>query len=114
MCAARSMMHEHVRMNRSSGGQIAVAFRHLRLVTCSPDLSVTCGHLDAVDGKVRKHSKEATRALELVSAELRTRRAAPGWMDTSSFRRGAEAHETAVLASVEHGELLESEKMDGR
>ena len=63
------MMHEHVRTFRSSGGQIAVAFRHLRLVTCSPDLSVTCGHLDAVDGKVRKHSKEATRALELVSAD---------------------------------------------
>ena len=46
-----------------------VAFRHLRLVTCSPGLSVTCGYLDAVDGKVRKHSKEATRALELVSAD---------------------------------------------
>ena len=69
MCAARSMMHEHVRTFRSSGGQIAVAFRHLRLVTCSPDLSVTCGHLDAVDGKVRKHSKEATRGLEAVSAD---------------------------------------------
>ena len=33
----------------------------------SPGLSVTCGYLDAVDGKVRKHSKEATRALEVSS-----------------------------------------------